>query len=91
MYLLRELKRIRKGAGYTLCGLESKSGVACATISKLENLRCKAQRKTAKRLANALEVEVEDLVGIEPHSFVEIEPPAFTLESKRRYSDRTGL
>ena len=53
----------RTRQGYTLAGLAAKSGVNASTISALEHLRRSAQPKTAGRLAEALGLAVEDLVG----------------------------
>ena len=80
MYLLKRLKEVRRYKGYTLRELGSMSGVAYTTIFALENLRRKAQLKTVKKLADALEVETEELLGPETAEFSEIEPPAFAMK-----------
>ncbi len=42
--------------------LEARSGVAFSTISRLENGKQGAQMRTARRLADALGVEIADLM-----------------------------
>lgn len=60
---LARLRSERTRQGYTLAALAAKSGVNASTISALEQLRRSAQPKTAGRLAEALGMKVEDLVG----------------------------
>lgn len=55
------LKNARIDAGYSLRALEELSGVHAASISKLELLHNGAQPRTARKLADALDVEVRDL------------------------------
>ncbi len=60
---LARLRSERTRQGYTLATLAAKSGVNASTISALEHLRRNAQPKTAGKLAEALGLGVEDLVG----------------------------
>ncbi len=60
---LARLRSERTRQGYTLAALAAKSGVNASTISALEQLRRSAQPKTVGRLAEALGMRVEDLVG----------------------------
>ncbi len=61
--MLPGLKRARERKGYSLGDLSERSGVDASMISKLENQRRGAQGRTVRKLANALGVETEDLVG----------------------------
>ena len=60
---LNGLKRVRQIKGYSLMELAEKSGVDDSMISKLENLRRGAQPRTLRKLAEALGVEPDELVG----------------------------
>jgi HTH-type transcriptional regulator, competence development regulator len=60
---LSRLKRVRQIKGYSLQELADKSGVDVSLISKLENERHGAQGRTLRKLAKALGVEPEELVG----------------------------
>jgi len=48
--------------GLSIVDLEAKSGVAFSTISRLENGKQGAQMRTVRRLADALGVEIADLI-----------------------------
>lgn len=61
--MLPGLKRARERKGYSLRDLEEVSGVDQSMISKLENLRRGAQGRNVRKLAAALDVSTEDLVG----------------------------
>lgn len=61
--MLPGLKKARERKGYSLRDLEEVSGVDQAMISKLENLRRGAQGRTVRKLAAALGVSTEELVG----------------------------
>lgn len=61
--MLRNLKRTRERKGLSLRELEAMSGVYRSTINELELLDRGAQGKTLRKLARALEVSTEDLVG----------------------------
>jgi transcriptional regulator with XRE-family HTH domain len=56
---LRELRRRRM---LSLRELEQRSGVAFDNINKLENEKHRAQPRTLRRLAQALEVEPHELM-----------------------------
>jgi transcriptional regulator with XRE-family HTH domain len=56
---LRELRRRKM---LSLRELEERSGVAFDNINKLENERRSAQPRTVRKLAQALEVEPEELI-----------------------------
>ena len=56
------LRRCRYERGLSIANLEAKSGVAFSTISRLENARQGAQMRTVRRLAEALGVEIADLM-----------------------------
>ena len=59
--MLHGLRDGRTDAGLSLRELEQRSGVYAARISKLELLQQGAQPRTARKLADALGVEVRDL------------------------------
>lgn len=61
--MLPGLKRARARKDYTLVRLAELSGVHSITISRLENLKRGADLKTVYRLARALEVPEEELIG----------------------------
>lgn len=61
--MLRNLRRIRERRGLSLRELEAMSGVYRSTINELELMDRGAQGRTVRRLAGALGVETEDLVG----------------------------
>ena len=61
--MLPGLKRARERKGYSLRDLAEVSGVDQSMISKLENQRRGAQGRNVRKLAKALEVSTENLVG----------------------------
>jgi transcriptional regulator with XRE-family HTH domain len=61
--MLKNLRRIRERKGLSLRELEAKSGVYRSTINELELLDRGAQGQTVRKLADALGVSTEDLVG----------------------------
>lgn len=56
------LRQRRYERGLSIVDLEAKSGVAFSTISRLENGKQGAQMRTTRRLADALGVEIADLM-----------------------------
>lgn len=60
---LRGLKSVRQRKGFSLHELAAESGVEQSMISKLENERRGAQGRTLRKLAEALGVEPDELVG----------------------------
>lgn len=65
-YLANRLQQYREAAGMTQEQLARKSGVVLGTISKMENGKVnllKAQSANVLRIAQALGVTVEDLIG----------------------------
>jgi transcriptional regulator with XRE-family HTH domain len=61
MPLLQNLKRVRNERHITVQQLSAKSGVSADSISDFEELRRMASPRTARRLAEALEVRVQVL------------------------------
>jgi transcriptional regulator with XRE-family HTH domain len=61
MPLLQSLKRVREEHRMTLQQLSAKSGVSADSISEYEELRQMASARTARKLAEALGVRVQDL------------------------------
>jgi transcriptional regulator with XRE-family HTH domain len=61
--MLPNLKKWRERRGLSQRELEEKSGVGHDRISLLETGKSGAQGRTVRKLANALGVETEDLVG----------------------------
>jgi transcriptional regulator with XRE-family HTH domain len=61
MPLLQSLKRVREEHRMTLQELSARSGVSADSISEYEELRQMASARTARRLAEALGVRVQDL------------------------------
>jgi transcriptional regulator with XRE-family HTH domain len=60
---MEQLARLRKLKGYSQRALAKESGVSPATIYELENDRRRPNPSTLRKLAQALEVEVADLLG----------------------------
>jgi transcriptional regulator with XRE-family HTH domain len=60
---LEAVRRIRTMRGMNQVDLANASGVAQNTISEIELGKRKARPATLKKLADALEVEISDLVG----------------------------
>lgn len=61
--MLRNLKQTRERKGLSLRELQEKSGVYKSTINGLENLDHGAQGRIVRKLADALGVETDELVG----------------------------
>ncbi len=61
MPLLQRLKRVREERGMDPHELSARSGVSAGSISDFEQLRRMASPRTARRLAEAVGVRVEDL------------------------------
>ena len=61
--MLKNLKHTRERKGLSLTELQEKSGVYRSTINALENLDRGAQGRIVHKLANALEVSTDELVG----------------------------
>jgi len=59
---MEQLARLRKLKGYSQRALAKESGVSPATIYELENGRRRPNPSTLRKLAQALEVEVADLL-----------------------------
>lgn len=57
------LKKARTRKGLTVQELKDRTGIAASTIVGLENLNRGAQGRTLRKLAEALEVETDELVG----------------------------
>ncbi len=60
---LSGLKDVRQRKGYSLQELAAETGLDHSMISKLENERRGAQGRTLRKLADALGVTTEELVG----------------------------
>ena len=58
----KKLKNLREEKGYTLMDLENISGVSYVQITRYENNKSMPTNKTLKKLANSLEVTVEDIL-----------------------------
>jgi transcriptional regulator with XRE-family HTH domain len=61
MPLLQSLKRIRKKYGMSVKQLSARSGVSADSIRDFEELRRMSSTRTARKLAEALGVRVEEL------------------------------
>ena len=61
MPLLQSLKRVREERQMTVRQLSARSGVSADSISDFEELRLMASSRTARKLAEALGVHIEDL------------------------------
>jgi transcriptional regulator with XRE-family HTH domain len=57
-----KLKRLRQGRMLSQLDLMKRTGLSQATISNLETGARKAQPRTVRKLAEALSVEVKDLL-----------------------------
>ena len=62
---VRRLKELRRLRALSQEELAEESGVGRATISRIERGETGAHGRTLRRLAKALEVGVEELVGVE--------------------------
>nr|WP_299382187.1 helix-turn-helix transcriptional regulator [Allomuricauda sp.] len=60
--LSKKLKKLRTDKGYTLMQLAEKSGVSYVQIGRYENDKSAPSGKTLTKLAEALEVNMEDLL-----------------------------
>ena len=63
---MTRLRAIREGKGVSLRGLKKVSGVAVATLARIEAGGYDPRLSTLKRLAKALDVTVAELVGERP-------------------------
>ncbi len=61
MPLLQSLKRIRKKYGMSVQQLSARSGVSADSISDFEEVRRMSSTRTARKLAEALEVSAQEL------------------------------
>ena len=61
MPLLQNLKRVREEHRMTVQQLSSRSAVSADSILDYEELRLMASPRTARKLAEALRVRIEDL------------------------------
>ena len=61
MPLLQSLKRIRKNYGMSVQQASARSGVSADSIRDFEELRRMSSTRTARKLAEALEVRAEEL------------------------------
>lgn len=57
-----KLRRLRRERAWSLRELGRRSGIAYDTINKLENEQRKAQLRTIRKLAEALDVEPKELM-----------------------------
>jgi transcriptional regulator with XRE-family HTH domain len=60
---MTRLRAIREGKGVTLRGLKKTSGVAVATLARIEAGGYDPRLSTLRRLAKALRVTVAELIG----------------------------
>jgi transcriptional regulator with XRE-family HTH domain len=60
---MTRLRSIREGKGVSLRGLKKASGVAVATLARIEAGGYDPRLSTLRRLAKALKVTVADLIG----------------------------
>ena len=63
---MTRLRAIREGKGVSLRGLKKVSGVAVATLARIEAGGYDPRLSTLKRLAKALDVTVAELIGERP-------------------------
>lgn len=62
---MSELMKVRRSRGFSQRGLAERAGVSPSSIYELENRRRKANPSTLRKLADALGVEVVDLLEVE--------------------------
>ncbi len=60
---MTRLRAIREGKGVSLRALKTKSGVAVATLARIEAGGYDPRLSTLRRLARALRVTVAELIG----------------------------
>ena len=63
---MTRLRAIREGKGVSLRGLKKTSGVAVATLARIEAGGYDPRLSTLRRLAKALGVTVAELIGEKP-------------------------
>ena len=63
---MTRLRAIREGKGVTLRALKKTSGVAVATLARIEAGGYDPRLSTLRRLAKALSVTVAELIGERP-------------------------
>lgn len=68
----RELRKLRRAKGHSGYTLAEASGVSQPRISELESGSTPLHPRTAKRLADALGVEITDIATVEPDEPVEV-------------------
>lgn len=71
------LKKLREQRVLSLSDLAQISGVNRITINRIENGKQKPMPRTIRRLAEALEVEVEELASNQPMPGQETQPGGF--------------
>ena len=59
---MRNLKRIRRNQGYSLKDLSIKANISRSYISEIENLKKNPSLTTAKKLADALNTTIDELI-----------------------------
>ena len=64
-----KIARARRGRGWTLQQLSDASGVAVATLSKIENGKSGASFDTISRVAAALSLKFDDILGTKAKKF----------------------
>lgn len=64
---MTRLRAIREGKGVSLRGLKKTSGVAVATLARIEAGGYDPRLSTLRRLAKALKVTVAELIGERPN------------------------
>ena len=62
----KKIKEARKKAGLTQKGLAKKAGVAAVTIQQYETNKRQPKLEQLRKLAEAMEISIDELLGIKP-------------------------
>lgn len=76
-----DVKRIRRGRGYTQVQLAAKAEVDPATLSRIERGVADPNLSTLRRIAEALNVSVPDLFDTDPDESPDVEERRETVGS----------
>ncbi|APU11611.1 helix-turn-helix transcriptional regulator [Cellulophaga lytica] len=82
MTIGERLKELRTLRGLTLVELEDKSGVSFVQIGRYENNKAKPSAKTIFKLANALNIGIEELTNKLIHTTNSDDPDFIKLDAK---------
>lgn len=68
-YVMKNVRRLRELRALSLSDLSTISGISRVTINRVENGKQKPMPRTVRKLAQALNVEVEDITSTQTRLF----------------------